>query len=168
MNESQTMDPYVKKSKELYVTVLFQLKAWDKNNENLSDLSFTLLNRVPLTKNVDKAVKLLSSKRQVINIFLSFLMNSLTWETIYRKQKLGGLMPQTLLSNGVKWSFIWKQIRCLTLTWRRLFALQCANLTITYLLKQHSLTLITIWTEEKSQPQMEALRTVMAVRANTG
>jgi hypothetical protein len=78
MNESQTMDPYVKKSKELYVTVLFQLKAWDKNNENLSDLSFTLLNRVPLTKNVDKAVKLLSSKRQVINIFLSFLMNSLT------------------------------------------------------------------------------------------
>jgi hypothetical protein len=62
------MPRYFRTLKEFYDAALSYLEAWNKHNEDLSKLSYLLLDKVPTRENFDLVIDLLSSKCDVLTV----------------------------------------------------------------------------------------------------
>ena len=103
------MESYFKTSREFCNTALSYLEVWNKNNEDVSNLSFFLLNVVPSREKFDIAIDLLSSECQVLTINRDELFDEFTYWRTYLSKKESEWFNSTAVTK--KWCEVFLHLK---------------------------------------------------------
>lgn len=166
---NMTIESYFETSKEFYDTALSYLKAWNKNNEDLSNLSFFLLNQIPLRENFDMAIDLLSSECQILNINCDELFDEFTYLRTYLSGRDNEWFNSTALAK--KWCealLHMKENNVPHANMKKVVSLvMCLPGSNAFVERVFS-CMNYIWSDEKSQLKVETMRAILAVKINMG
>ena len=103
------MESYFKTSREFFDMALSYLEAWNKNNEDVSNLSFFLLNAVPSREKFDTAIDLLSSACQVLTINRDKHFDDFTYMRTYLSEKESEWFNSTAVTK--KWCEVFLHLK---------------------------------------------------------